>query len=494
MDSHSVPVQRKLEVRKCFKLTLMASFTKHLSTHVYFHMDRAGSQRKTGTGSGFSGFVQEAPPISNNGKSRNKENNSQHPGGRSNHLQRDYYPGEREFSARSRIPDTQSSMMGREHSRPDYDDFDIFCQSPTMLSPELSARDKNRRKIWRRSKDNFELKAGDIFKPSSYLTSRFSETTLDHDIKRTQQQLLGQYVHKRKGDVRPPRRFSSTAAGDERQEDSTVQKVRDCFIIPSHFISRFMPFYHESSLSLPSQALSMMKITDPKICIIFDFGENTSFGSQDLPSPTTALDPPPKDWLMIQLSRQQKQLGWIQETLTASEGMLLMNVEQHSQFPFITYLVLNTNHSDPRRLVSELENNYLPSTCQDQLHHIAGYEEVATIARPPIDMLPKAPTTSKTGYIISAFRVFPGEDREKLERSWLMWTGARLIYKRLPRLLGLRRITFHKKICPERGITYVLLCECAALMERVTEACVFVDQLRARCCGYTALYRVVDIF
>ncbi|XP_076357057.1 uncharacterized protein LOC143250437 isoform X2 [Tachypleus tridentatus] len=385
--------------------------------------------------------------------------------------------------------------MGREPSCSHYDDFDIFCQTPTMISPELPVRDKTTRRLRRKSKDKYELRNVDAFKASTRASSsRFSETTIDCEGKEKDQQPMDQHLQKRRGDERGPCRSFSTDVVDERREDLTTQEVQDCFIIPTHLINRFMPFYHESNLSLPAQPLSMMKISDPKICIIFDFGENASFGSQDLPSPTTSLEPPPKDWLMVQLLRQRKQFGWIQQSLTATEGMLLMNVEQRSQFPFITYLVLNTNYCDPRQLVRELESTSPPPSCQDQLHHIAGYEEVATIARPPIDMLPKTPTTNNTGYIISAFRVFPGEDREKLERSWLMWTGARLIYKRLPRRLGLRRITFHKKICPERGITYVLLCECAALMERVTEACVFVDQLRARCCGYTALYRVVDIF
>lgn len=124
----------------------------------------------------------------------------------------------------------------------------------------------------------------------------------------------------------------------------------------------------------------------------------------------------------------------------------------------------------------------------------AGYEEVATIVKPSLDCLTKRPVTNKTGYIISAFRVFPGEDREKLERNWLTWTGARQVYKCLPKHLGLRRLTFHKKLFPDGGITYVLMCECSALVEHVTEALVFVDHLRARCCGYTALYRPVDVF
>ncbi|GIY35641.1 uncharacterized protein CEXT_592141 [Caerostris extrusa] len=120
----------------------------------------------------------------------------------------------------------------------------------------------------------------------------------------------------------------------------------------------------------------------------------------------------------------------------------------------------------------------------------AGYEEVASIIKPSLD----DPIPNRTGYIISAFRVFPGEDREKLEKNWLTWTGARQVYTSLPRHLGLRRLTFHKKLFPDGGITYVLMCECSALVQHVTEALVFVDHLRARCCGYTALYRPVDVF
>ncbi|GFY06374.1 uncharacterized protein TNCV_3651611 [Trichonephila clavipes] len=124
----------------------------------------------------------------------------------------------------------------------------------------------------------------------------------------------------------------------------------------------------------------------------------------------------------------------------------------------------------------------------------AGYEEVASIVKPSLDCLSQEPVTDHTGYIISAFRVFPGEDREKLEKNWLTWTGARQVYNSLPKHLGLKRLTFHKKLFPDGGITYVLMCECSTLVEHVTEALVFVDHLRARCCGYTALYRPVDVF
>lgn len=65
-------------------------------------------------------------------------------------------------------------------------------------------------------------------------------------------------------------------------------------------------------------------------------------------------------------------------------------------------------------------------------HTLDLYTEVATILRPPIfeagTPFPKT-TTSSTAYMISVYKVFEGDDREKFERNWLYWTGARMIYR-----------------------------------------------------------------
>lgn len=71
--------------------------------------------------------------------------------------------------------------------------------------------------------------------------------------------------------------------------------------------------------------------------------------------------------------------------------------------------------------------------------------------------------------------------------------------------VGLRRLIFLKR-CPDMyredmsvqnkikptiftGFTYVLLCECFNLKEAyIASVCTTIDQLRARCCGYSALY------
>lgn len=110
---------------------------------------------------------------------------------------------------------------------------------------------------------------------------------------------------------------------------------------------------------------------------------------------------------------------------------------------------------------------------------------------------------------------------------WLgsLFSGARILYKYLPVNVGLRRIVFYKRhdlhllkskrstapglhhsssmdgpfeLSSSAGgtssegaplISYVLLCECLTLTESIlTSACAVIDQLRARCCGYSALY------
>lgn len=82
-------------------------------------------------------------------------------------------------------------------------------------------------------------------------------------------------------------------------------------------------------------------------------------------------------------------------------------------------------------------------------------------------------------------------------------SGARILYKYLPTTVGLRRLIFYKRhdlhlLKSQKQqqdnheiplITYVLLCECFSLRESLlTQACAVIDQLRARCCGYSALY------
>ena len=112
---------------------------------------------------------------------------------------------------------------------------------------------------------------------------------------------------------------------------------------------------------------------------------------------------------------------------------------------------------------------------------------MATIARPPVDPAHKRPSTDYTGYIICIYQVFKGDDGEKFERNWLYWTGeehssvgakresslllfagARMLYKNLPRNVGLRRLTLHKSATGP-NVNYILLVECSHFLDNINQ-------------------------
>lgn len=73
----------------------------------------------------------------------------------------------------------------------------------------------------------------------------------------------------------------------------------------------------------------------------------------------------------------------------------------------------------------------------------------------------------------------------------LSLSGARMLYKNLPKAVELRRITLHKSIVEsQQHVTYILLVECANFMDHIGEAASLLPILRARICGYTGIYRV----
>ncbi|KAL3193351.1 hypothetical protein MRX96_017583 [Rhipicephalus microplus] len=268
----------------------------------------------------------------------------------------------------------------------------------------------------------------------------------------------------------------------ERQQQQ--QQMPDCVIISSRTMDRFLPSFGQAmseSGQFGGSAGSGGGTTSPRLSssvgsvsvevaestnrIVVDFCENAGFTCHDLPSPTTELSPMPRDWIAMQLGRQRQAFAWLQQSSSSRcvlEGLLLMNVERNSQFPFVTYLVCDAARCDPLRLIMQMESHHDAGPEGERLHHTAVYDEVATIARPPRER---------------------GSAEAQLEQDWLHPLRLPRLSRRGPRSAP-----------QDHGITYVLLCECPTLMDYVPEACVLVDQLRARCCGYTALYRVVDSF
>lgn len=69
-----------------------------------------------------------------------------------------------------------------------------------------------------------------------------------------------------------------------------------------------------------------------------------------------------------------------------------------------------------------------------------------------------------------------------------------MLYKNLPRAVGLRRITLHKTINLKKEVVYLLLVECSHFLNHINEAANLLPVLRARICGYTGIFRCVDHF
>ncbi|GIY82154.1 uncharacterized protein CDAR_376701 [Caerostris darwini] len=93
--------------------------------------------------------------------------------------------------------------------------------------------------------------------------------------------------------------------------------------------------------------MNVLEVADPKVCILIDFRENSTFASQDLPFPSTALRLTPKEWLDTQLKRHRKAFHWVRESQLAIEGLLLMNVERHSVWEeMVTQTIISAGCKD----------------------------------------------------------------------------------------------------------------------------------------------------
>ena len=98
-------------------------------------------------------------------------------------------------------------------------------------------------------------------------------------------------------------------------------------------------------------------------------------------------------------------------------------------YPFINYFVIHKTIDDTRTVFKDMRTKGYDELCPTKTgyacqHCIDLYDEVATIARPPVEPLSKRPISDNTGYIVCIYRVFKGDDGEKFERNWLYWTGT----------------------------------------------------------------------
>lgn len=90
--------------------------------------------------------------------------------------------------------------------------------------------------------------------------------------------------------------------------------------------------------------------------------------------------------------------------------------------------MVNKTQHDPVEFFRSLRQSTLqkfdPKNLRYITHHTLDlFNEVATIARPPLQAGSRRPQTKNTGFIISVYKVFEGDDGEKFEKNWLYWTG-----------------------------------------------------------------------
>lgn len=285
---------------------------------------------------------------------------------------------------------------------------------------------------------------------------------------------------------------SGGGAGSPGQPVTLATLNRDCFIIPVASLDRFLPAGVPMPLTEKSPSfLSVLEVDDPKLCVLVH-----------LMSPLEPIEPVMESPLAKPLQQQRTAasdlLSEVGSAHTAIEGMLLSNMESNAQFPFISYYVINKSNTDPVDFFKNLRAASLKkfdprSTRYTAAHTLDLFNEVASIARPPLEPRSKRPRSATTGYIISFYKVFEGDDNEKFEKNWLYWTGARMLYRYLPKSVGLRRITLHKSLSSGDKM-YLLMCECSNFMDNLSAAAILLPALRARLCGYTGLYRTTASF
>ncbi|XP_063991289.1 uncharacterized protein LOC135169842 isoform X6 [Diachasmimorpha longicaudata] len=263
---------------------------------------------------------------------------------------------------------------------------------------------------------------------------------------------------------------------------------RDCFIIPLASLERFLPAgVPHAPIADKKRAgspLSVLEVEDPKQCVLAHFM-----------TPLEPLDPIVESPLARPLVLQRDAAAELIAEIapSASQSILLTNMERNAEFPFITYYLINKHSTDPADFYQEVQCAALRKFDPRDLRYAAShtldlFNEVATIARPPLEPPGGRPPIPSTGYIVSIFKVFEGDDGLKFEQNWLYWTGARMIYRYLPKSVGLKRITLHKSMS-QGDKMYLLICECSQLQDNLSAAAILLPALRARLCGYTGLYR-----
>ncbi|GFV50722.1 uncharacterized protein TNCV_2213831 [Trichonephila clavipes] len=210
----------------------MASFAKHLSTHLYFHMERpkSDSRNSQGGASGFSRIDPPHTPSTHRSRSWNTENS------RSDVEQRGYssYGGE--------LVPTYDDVVVRDSSRREHrgsimgNDWpeDYFSYSPYLLTPDMSAKSRTRRRYNRRYSESggrFEISINDETEEYYHVVREYPRTRPPEPA--------SPILDRRFLPATPQRRSGRGEVIYPSVHPAELEQ--DCFIVPSHMRGRFLP-------------------------------------------------------------------------------------------------------------------------------------------------------------------------------------------------------------------------------------------------------------
>ncbi|XP_050724824.1 uncharacterized protein LOC127002746 isoform X3 [Eriocheir sinensis] len=291
-------------------------------------------------------------------------------------------------------------------------------------------------------------------------------------------------------------------ASNSRDPVTLSSLKQDSLMIPATRMAQFFPAGHPIPTSTSHGRLRLLEAPEQNLHVVFHMMGPAAHITPALCSPLHDLYTQQRD-SVIRAFRAA--VGGAGTSGGALQGMVLLNLERGGEmgaveYPFMLVWVVDGRQCDARLVISKLRQLSLEEfdpakTGFSCPHYFDTYEEVAMLARPPLaEKLARKPTSSSTGYILTVFKVFEGDDSVKFERNWLNWTGARTLYKSLSSEVGLRRLTLHKSR-PQGGfLHYVLLCDCSNFLKSIHQAVRAIPTLRMRLCGDMGLYRPISTF
>lgn len=123
--------------------------------------------------------------------------------------------------------------------------------------------------------------------------------------------------------------------------------------------------------------------------------------------------------LRVTTDRVTETVQELKKLFKPPSAQVLVNVEKKSKYPFIIFGPLSPDF-DTRRFVPTASCKVLSPELRinDGIYDVCG-----SIFRPGSGFSEQDVSVQASGFVISAFQTFPGEDSQRLEDNWITWTG-----------------------------------------------------------------------